>query len=391
MEKRNQYSCDDFILNDDFAEWVLRPTQDLERYWEQYFSDRPEERTEAKKAILILKALIPLEEEVSDARVKAIWLHLQQIRKKGKRRELHNVMKIAAMLIFVVGIAGIAYNQFHQNKFPTELMGEMDASKMGRVILPDGSIHYFKAKQNSLQQLSSGKLALNQDTLEIKKQVVRSVSGGNNCVIVPFGQRIQIKLQDGTHVWLNSGSRFSYPSSFLSGSREVYLTGEAYFEVSKNPHKPFQVITPEIKVTVTGTHFNLSSYEDDKTVQTVLVEGRVNVEKNKLFAKKLTLVPGEKALFNKDNRAFVCSKVNTEFYTSWVNGYLLFHGESVTDLLKKLSRYYNRTIVGSEDVYGISCSGKLDLKENIESVIQEVAFASSLKYSCKDGKYYVRR
>lgn len=390
MEKLNQHSCDDFVLNDDFVEWTLRPTPELEQYWKQYFFDHQEENSEAKKAIMILKALIPLEEDVSDARIRAIWLHLQQTHPEGKRRIIHNVMKVAAMLILAIGIAGIAYYQFHQNKFPTELIG-MDSSKIGRVILPDGSIHYFKSEQNTLQQLSSGKLALNQDTLELKKQVVHSVSGGNNSVIVPFGQRIQIKLQDGTHVWLNSGSRFSYPSNFSSGSREVYLVGEAYFEVSKNPHKPFRVITPEIKVTVTGTHFNLSSYEDDKTAQTVLVEGRVNVERNKLFAKSLTLSPGEGALFNKDNRTFVRNKVNTEFYTSWVNGYLLFHEESVTGLLKKLSRYYNRTIIGSEDIRGLSCSGKLDLKENIESVIQEVAFASSLKYSCKDGKYYVRR
>ncbi len=120
-----------------------------------------------------------------------------------------------------------------------------------------------------------------------------------NQIIIPYGKRSDITLADGTHIWLNSGSQLSYPSEFKTDSREVYLSGEAFFDVKANPNKPFYVITRDIKIKVLGTRFNVSSYNEDNTTQTVLLKGKVTTGKNKIFAQTIDLMPGERMIYDK--------------------------------------------------------------------------------------------
>ncbi|MDP4186152.1 MAG: FecR domain-containing protein, partial [Bacteroidota bacterium] len=257
------------------------------------------------------------------------------------------------------------------------------------VILADGSVHHFNSKQNTLKQLASGDLILNKDT--INENSDKTESKGLNQLLIPYGKRMKITLSDGTHIWLNSGSKLLYPPHFSGRTREVYLTGEAYFDVAKNPKNPFHVNTPNVKVIVTGTKFDVSSYNDDKVTRTVLAEGRVTVKKNQLFAKGVNLVPGEGAFYNKDQKDLNKGKADVSLSTSWVYGYLIFHGEPMSEVLKKISRYYNKTIIPGSDVQSISFSGKLDLKDNIDVVLQDVAFASTLQVTNKNDKYYVKK
>ena len=96
---------------------------------------------------------------------------------------------------------------------------------------------------------------------------------------MPYGQQSSLQLPDGTHVYVNAGSQLSFPAVFSGEKREVYLTGEAFFDVHKDKEHPFIVNTPDIEIMVTGTEFNVSSYSDDNFTQTVLVEGAVSVRK----------------------------------------------------------------------------------------------------------------
>jgi transmembrane sensor len=199
-----------------------------------------------------------------------------------------------------------------------------------------------------------------------------------NQIIIPYGKRSNIILADGTHISLNSGSQLSYPTEFKAGSREVYLSGEAFFDVRTISGKPFYVVTRDVRIKVLGTRFNVSSYPDDNTTQTVLLKGKVSAGKNKLFAKTIDMAPGERMTYNRDNETLTKDNVDTNLYASWVNGYLIFKNEPIASVFKKLERYYNQRIVADYRTGNMTFSGKLDLKDNIKDVLENVSFASSV-------------
>lgn len=389
MEKYLKYSVEEFSVDKDFTDWVLKPTKELHKRWTHFLQEHPEKEQDLRKARLIVRSLIPIENDVQEKKLNDIWLRVYQSRRAGKIRTLRLFAKYAAVLIVTLCLSVIAYYQLRQGRFDNELT-KVEPNSKGKIILADGSVHYFEAEQNIMTQLSSGKLTLNQDTIT-ETDIEDKSKGSLNQVIVPYGKRIELVLSDGSHVWLNSGSKFSYPSKFETKSREVYLLGEAFLEIAKNVNCPFFVNTPDIKISVTGTKFNVSSYNDDAFVKTVLVEGSVHVQQNKLFAKSITLSPGEKAVFIKDNRNIFKAKADTDESISWIYGYLIFNKEPVSEVLKKLGRYYNRSILVSDDIIGVTFSGKLDLKDNMDEVISDLAFASSLKIIKKNGDtYYVK-
>jgi ferric-dicitrate binding protein FerR (iron transport regulator) len=180
------------------------------------------------------------------------------------------------------------------------------------------------------------------------KNLRQPSSGDFSEIVIPKGQRGQIILPDGTKVWINADSRLRYPVQFNVHSREVYLEGEAFFEVAHNKHKPFFVHTTSIDIKVLGTHFNVMSYPDDSKVETTVAEGCVSVS-GKLLShsagtapqKELKLLPNKKATFIKDKGAFDLKKVDAQNYTSWKDGNLCFREESLMDIAKKLERHFD--------------------------------------------------
>jgi len=389
MNRYIKYSVEEFVIDKDFIDWVLKPTKELHQLWSCFLQEHPEKEAELKKARLIVRALIPIEDDIKEEKLNEIWLRINQNQKIGKIRTLQIFTKYAAALIVVLCLVGIAYYQLSRNGFDTALT-KMDSESKGKIILADGSVHYFEAKQNTMKQLPSGKITLNQDTLT--EQINNKITSNQlNHVIVPYGKRIEIYLSDGSHIWLNSGSKFSYPSTFAAKSREVYLLGEAFLEVAKNPESPFYLKTADVKIRVTGTKFNVISYDEDAIVKTVLVEGSVQVQQNKLFAKSINLHPGEQAIYVKENQNIFKDKADVDVSTSWINGYLIIDKEPVTEVLKKLGRYYNQSIIVGKGINGITFSGKLELKDNMEDVLKDIVFASSMQFGKENqDTYYIK-
>jgi transmembrane sensor len=209
-----------------------------------------------------------------------------------------------------------------------------------------------------------------------------------NQIIIPYGKRSGITLADGSHIWLNSGSQLSYPSEFGSNSREVFLTGEAFFDISTDASRPFYVTTKDIRIRVLGTCFNVSSYTEDNFSQTVLLRGKVSVSQNKVFSKSLQLEPGERFTYDKSKNTFARDNVDIKLFSSWVDGFLIFENEPTTEIFKKLERYYNQQIIADQALDGITFSGKLDLKDDIRDVLNNIAFASSLHVT-QNGTYFI--
>ena len=163
-------------------------------------------------------------------------------------------------------------------------------------------------------------------------------------ITVPFGQMSQLKLSDGTKIWLNSGTTLRYPERFAENSRSVSIEGEAYFEVSKMPNKPFTVNTPDMKVEVLGTSFNLLAYKEDVATSVTLVEGKVVVQnlEGKTIAQ---LSPGQMATKNKTETNLEIRNVKTTSYAAWIDGKIFFDDERLDQIAVKLERWFNVEII----------------------------------------------
>ncbi|MCK4361622.1 MAG: FecR family protein, partial [Bacteroidales bacterium] len=204
------------------------------------------------------------------------------------------------------------------------------------------------------------------------------------------GEKAKVVLSNGTKIWINSGSSLKYPDVFTGKNPEVFLEGEAFFDVSHNRNKPFIVTTSLIQVEVLGTEFNISSYPDDETIETTLVTGTVKITsknaKSKLGKENYILKPNEKATFSKNNNTIVVDEVITKYYTSWKDGRLYFNNETFEKIAKRLERWYDLEIklTGSELKYNrYTCVVNKD--KTIEHVLNLLNICTPIEYSI-EGK-----
>ena len=192
--------------------------------------------------------------------------------------------------------------------------------------------------------------------------------------VVPLGSQTKIVLPDGTIAWLNSGSTLKYNNSYGNENRTVNLTGEGYFEVQKNPKKPFLVYANDIKVKVLGTVFNVRSYTDEATVEVDLLEGKVDVSVQSGNEKKvLSLLPDEKMVYNKTNKTITSHKVDASRSSTWTTGKLCFVDATLEDIAKNLERKYDVKIeIKSQSIKDELFSGSLDLNQPIDKILEYI-------------------
>ena len=189
--------------------------------------------------------------------------------------------------------------------------------------------------------------------------------------VVPLGSQAKIILPDGTIAWLNSGSTLKYSNLYGKKNREVLLNGEGYFEVTKDKSKPFFVHTNNIQVKVLGTVFNVRSYMNDRTVEVNLLEGKVDVSMlDNNSSKKLILIPNEKMIYNKNTKTMYSCKADAAKSAQWTIGKLCFVNSSLKDISKDLERKYNvKIILESDRVKNEIFSGSLDLNQPLKFIL----------------------
>jgi ferric-dicitrate binding protein FerR (iron transport regulator) len=201
---------------------------------------------------------------------------------------------------------------------------------------------------------------------------------------VPNGGEYELKLSDGTKVYLNSGSRISYPSFFTGNERKVELTGEAYFEVAKNIH-PFIVHTHDIDVKVLGTSFNICAYESDAQINTTLVSGKVEVY-TLCDASVYTLTPGYNLNYRKEMGKASTQKVDIDLYISWTRGEFVFYNQNLEDIFTKLSRWYDFQIeYTDQSIRNLRFTGSAEKKRPINYLLKQIEMVTNLKFK-EDGR-----
>lgn len=201
-----------------------------------------------------------------------------------------------------------------------------------------------------------------------------------NILRIPRGGEFTLQLADGTRVYLNSASELKYPMAFTGYERQVYLKGEAYFEVSKDAEHPFSVITDDLRVQVYGTSFNMNTHSND-CIQTVLVEGKVGIhefESNKEYMLK----PNEMAVYSRTSRNMEIKEVNPDLYTLWRKGMFVFERETLENIMNTLSLWYDvEVFFQAESVKGLHFSGHMKRYEQIEDILHAITDATGVVFT----------
>ncbi|TYA74111.1 FecR family protein [Seonamhaeicola marinus] len=207
-----------------------------------------------------------------------------------------------------------------------------------------------------------------------------------NKLTIPYGKVFQITLSDNTIVHLNAGSSIRYPVKFIKGeNRDVFLEGEAFFDVTENKEQPFIVHTNNMNVEVLGTKFNVSSYPEDPSVNTVLVEGAVTINSTENENKTL-LKPGHKADWKKENGNVVVNNVDTRIYTAWIDGKVVFEHMVFKNILKKLERHYNVSITNTNtELANETFTASFDI-ESIDQVLLSFSKNYEFTYEIKQDQ-----
>ena len=208
---------------------------------------------------------------------------------------------------------------------------------------------------------------------------------------VPYGKRFDIYLSDGTKVYLNSGSSLRYPVNFLKDKpREVFLDGEAFFDVTDSKTDIFTVNSDGISVEVYGTKFNVRNYPEDYLSDVVLVKGSVGITNNQ-SDKIIKLSPGFKGSVNKENFIVETTKINTKLYTSWIDGVVIFRNESFNQIVKKLERLYNVTIIDNhKSISKELFNANIDVEnEKIEDVLSYFNQIYNIEYQIYKNKIII--
>ena len=248
-----------------------------------------------------------------------------------------------------------------------------------------------------------------------------------NQIITTRGQKSQIILSDGTKVWLNSETIFKYPTAFNENQREVFLEGEAFFEVQKKDNKsPFLVNTADIYIKVLGTSFNVMAYSDEATVETTVVEGSVSVVRKGLKPsqdRNIILNPNQKVTFLKKgsritlseieidkptlvkskeliqsisptdkDQILISSKVDIDLHTAWKEDRLIFRSETLENIAYKLERWYDVKIhIQDEELKNSRYTGKFAHKETLTQVMEILNLTTPINYSFKQNELYIEQ
>ena len=303
--------------------------------------------------------------------------------RRKKRSSLRKVLAMAAVLLVILSGAWLTFFKKDSLTGKEKIAAVIQQKKQAvHLLLGNGksialdktSPHQTIALDNATLQAANGALQYtSEDTLQ-------------NTLSVPAGENYKIVLSDGTEVWLNAATRLRFPFRFALASREVYVEGEAYFKVAKDARHPFIVHTPLTQVKVTGTAFNVNTYQAGH-VKTSLVEGKVTTQSKD--GGNATLEPGIAASYIA-GKGFTTGSFEEEEVLSWINGVYYFHNMPVTELAQVASRCYGVTIILDKDKFaGKSITGVMD-KNKLLNFLNDLEAVTHITYSFSGNELHLK-
>jgi len=336
MEKENQNNQEQWL-----KAFVDREEDfDYEAFCEMMRSPDNEDLREEFERVRRLTAL--------EANKAKMWKQVQSRMNKNSRYQVKRYLKYAAIIVAFV-LAGGTWWMVKEN--PEEIISvELSETSMLSPGTPKAYILFSSGQRMDLTTTehdtmimekgmqvrvgSSGKISyVPGDSGSILKQEIVY-----NTIVVPRGGEYKLELADGTLVWLNSDSELRYPVKFAGSQRDVWLKGEGYFEVSKNPEKPFRVVVDDMIVKVLGTSFNINAYKDQGNILTTLVSGKVDIQD--MSGKSLVVMRTNQQVDFRHGKISV-QEVDVTRFVSWIDGKFYFNDMTLENIMSQLQRWYD--------------------------------------------------
>ena len=315
---------------------------------------------------------------------KAFSVFEKRVRKVSSR-SIGNWWKYAAVLLFPILVVG-SWKLMHETEQVSIVASSVAPIQPGCsqavLVLDDGRKVFLKEEEEGV--ISEDKEIT--VTGEKDRLVYTSSEGKNvdeirfNELEVPRGGEYKVRLADGTLVYLNSATRMKYPVKFDEKERKVYLSGEAYFEVAKDPERPFFVEMEGVEVRVYGTSFNVNTHQKGN-IQTVLVKGSIGV---KVLSSGMESVirPGQMAEFKQGNTKVDVKDVNVAVYTDWKDGIFRFENQRLEDILTVLSNWYDVDVFyQTASVKELHFSGYMERYKDVSVILEAITLSTGVTFS----------
>ena len=319
-----------------------------------------------------VRVLLAVSTAKNNTDFKEVQLKIREIKNKKWRLK---AFKYAAVLVFGLFIATVFVNQFSSEQ-GTEIILEM-SNGTKKIIALDVNQSIINGEGVLLGIQREGKISYNDNTINGSEELVY------NTLYVPYAKRFHLVFSDGSSVHLNAGTTIRFPVKFLKGQpREVFLDGEAFFDIIKDEKQAFIVQANRLRTKVYGTKFNVNSYRNNDLDQIVLQEGSVGVKSNGEQTKtsaEILLKPNEIAILDKTNLLYK-QKVDIKSHIAWVKGVFMFKNERFEDIFKKLERHYDVSIQINQPALNDSrYTGTFDI-ETIAEVLKTFSKLKGFSY-----------
>ena len=375
-------------------------TEDEKQQVENWVAEKEEHRLLYEK-IVSGKSIAEYLKKEGDVKavtdIKAVSARVReriQEKEMGKRRVLRKWYAVtgAACLIGII-LGGVFLN--HEDRESVALVEnnpEQVVNEKVMLVLSDGqtiglahqgtdSIYIGQAtiikKENQLAYQRR------QDTLGTRVEEER------NRIITTVGWDYCFILSDGTKVWLNAESELDFPVDFVGKERVVRLKGEAYFEVKPDAAHPFIVETRGVRTRVLGTSFNIKAYDNEESIFTTLLTGKVKVSAIGEENESVVLTPGMQSEWQENGQKMSVKKVNAENFTAWRQGAFMFDNENIMVVTRVLERWYGLKFIYNENVHEHTFSGRLSKDEPLESILETLTFTGGPQFKIEKDVVYI--
>ena len=318
----------------------------------------------------------------------------QVVRKRNMRRNRRWWLVAAASVAILFG--GLAVYRYSKIPVSLPLASEETSiypgKRMARLITPSGETVLL----DTLRQTDTQQMKLHNDQGRVVIQAACGDANGDqpvyHCLEVPRGGEFSFLLPDSTTVFLNAESRLRFPDRFVPGSeRIVYLSGEAYFDVKRDPRSPFLVCLEHSAVKVTVTSFNVKAYPDDTNEATTLISGTVSMGIG-TTEQWIVLKPGEQGYYDATRKTLLQQTVDVNYYTAWKDGVFAFYRQPLEEVMKTLGCWYLfDTHYQNEALKSILYTGKINRHASIREVLHTFELMDELTFDIKGKEVIVRR
>lgn len=318
----------------------------------------------------------------------------QVVRKRNMRRNRRWWLVAAASVAILFG--GLAVYRYSKIPVSLPLASEETSiypgKRIARLITPSGETVLL----DTLRQTDTQQMKLHNDQGRVVIQAACGDANGDqpvyHCLEVPRGGEFSFLLPDSTTVFLNAESRLRFPDRFVPGSeRIVYLSGEAYFDVKRDPRSPFLVCLEHSAVKVTGTSFNVKAYPDDTNEATTLISGTVSMGIG-TTEQWIVLKPGEQGYYDATRKTLLQQTVDVNYYTAWKDGVFAFYRQPLEEVMKTLGCWYLfDTHYQNEALKSILYTGKINRHASIREVLHTFELMDELTFDIKGKEVIVRR